>query len=240
MKENQLMQSVVCTAVFAFVFGIVVSCGHGSMKTTTIMPTPATSNATGVTLSTSPSLTNAIFTTNSGAASIASMFNLAVEAPQTSLAQSFQGVCQFANNPFAPDPNAVGAHVEYGNAGFVALNILNYEHSCGPVSGNQAFTPLPAIGAGDSSTPRGSAIFFSGNISVLVAFAITTKGQSISCRDTTSTATVHDGQMVMPYLRLSDYTVMLGSGPTQLTPSCQLPVAAGDDISQLNVNWAKN
>lgn len=239
MKENQLMQSVVCTAVFAVVFGIVVSCGHGSMKTTTsIMPVPATNNVTGVTLSNNPNLTNAIFTTNRGA-SIASMFNLAFQAPQSSLAQSFQGICGFGTNPFGPDPNAAGAHAEYGNAGFVALNILNYEHSCGPVSGNQEFTSLPAIGAGDGSAPRGTPIFLSGSISALVVSAITSKGQNISCRDTTSTAAVNDGQMVMPYLRLSDYTVLLGSGSTQLAPSCQLQVPTGDDIFKMYVNWAK-
>jgi hypothetical protein len=171
---------------------------------------------------------------------IASFLNFFQAAPSATLSQSFEGTCTFSNNPGGPNPSLVGAHGEYGNTGFVALNIPNFDHSCGDISVTGVNpVALPSIGAGDTTTLRGWPIFTSGTVSVVVAAVLTRNGKQTFCRDTTSSQAETDGATVLPYLRLDDNTVVLGSSTTTLANHCQITLDAGDDISTITVSAAK-
>jgi len=62
----------------------------------------------------------------------------------------------------------------------------------------------------------------------------------VTCRDTTSLTAVLNGASLLPYLRLSDNAVVIGSGTTQLASTCTVPITAGEDILGITVVYAKN
>lgn len=223
---NGLVQSVVCTAVFAVVFGLIVTCGGNNPVT----PPPPGGGGGGGTPQSQPiaRIVNAfkasmnIFPAQASTqkpvlASLAMFQTGTTTASQ--LQQSFQANCDLTGVTAPPN---------------VLIPLLQPIDRAVPSCSSTGvqFFPQPQSNAG---TP----MFFAGTLSSLVATAFTQGGATIRCSDITTTAAVQDQQLVQAYYNVSTNAIVLAAGGTALSFNCVLPVPAGDSITQLTVQWGK-
>lgn len=256
-QKNRLIESATCTAVFAVVFGLIVSCTGGR-----------SSSPKAWILSHLPPTTALLPQATTLAPRIASLGLLQTSQQAASqIQQSFQGSSCFAfpagvsNTPFKV--NWSGA-----TAGFVPLEVLgdpfivqpdptgpngglDLSTICagvfdqvgggtsvlGPNSGDCMIAAFPC-GSGTLTNP-GTAIYADGTLSTLIVTGLSVAGKQVRCSDLTDTAVVHDSDLVQPYFVIGTNSVVLAVGTTQLPLTCQLTIDPGDEASSISVQWAK-
>jgi hypothetical protein len=229
--KESLVHSVVCTTIFAIVFGIVVSCGGGGSSLRQIAGSSAlirlvadpkpSMKAIPRGLSDSPLLAS-FFQTSSG----------------SQLQQSFEesGPCFSLSVPFTPWPTS--GYVPFGgvNTGDFVLNgqVLP---AC---LGDEATIGGPdQITGATLAPPGGYPVYFSGTLTTLVVMGTTVGGASLRCSDLTTTVAVQDGQVVEAYYAVAAQSVVLAIGTSQLPFTCNLNIPAGDQINYIQAQWAK-
>lgn len=224
---NGLVQSVVCTAVFAVVFGLIVTCGGNN----SVAPPPPGGGGGGggtpqsqviarivSTLKPSINIFPAQASTQKPVLASMALFQTGT-TPASQLQQSFQANCDLTgvNAP----PNVLIPLLQPVDRGVP---------SC--ASTGVQFDPQP-------QSNQGTPMFFAGTLSSLVATAFTQGGATVRCSDITTTAAVQDQQLVQAYYNVSTNAIVLAAGGTALSFNCVLPVPAGDSITQLAVQWGK-
>ena len=82
-------------------------------------------------------------------------------------------------------------------------------------------------------------MYTDGTLSTLIVTGISVAGQQIRCSDLSDTAAVFDSDLVQPYFVIDTNSVVLAVGSTQLSLTCKLNIAAGDQAGSISVQWAK-
>jgi hypothetical protein len=227
--NSSLVQSVVCTAVFATIFSLIVACGGGK-------------SIQAITGSSSSSMIRLFNHTRTAMVSVpaglsgkqpfmASFFQ-ATQGSQ--LQQSFdgQGPCLPSAMPstgyipfYLYMANDIGGAFGQGSSACAGV-FSQIGGGVDQISGQTLVNP-------------GLPMFLSGTLTTLVATGVTVKGNQIRCSDLTTTAPVNDGDMVQPYFVIATNSVILGVGTTQLPFTCNLNVPLGDQVLKLAVQFAK-
>lgn len=259
--KEQLIKSATCTAVFAVLYGLIVSCGGGGSLLNRI--TPSSSSTARILSSLSPT-TAALPQSSSRAPLLAAMVFQSSQSAST-IQQSFQGVsCDASFNASAvPQP---GSKVNWSGSttGFIPIHVLGDPWIILPnsiVPGGISFYPVcdgvfaqvgggtsllpsvgpggePGVGAGTLANP-GTAIYADGTLSTLIVIGASLAGKQIRCSDLTHTAAVHDSDLVQPYFVIGTNAVVLAIGGTQLPLTCTLNIDQGDQAGSISVQWAK-
>lgn len=128
---------------------------------------------------------------------------------------------------------AAGIHQAYGNSGLAQI----------PPGGGFGFCNEPvvsSVGQGENGNPTGFPIILPGTINSLVVYGTFVSGTFFRCLDTTNTTALADNTFVRAYYDLAHDAVILGSGTTQLNPTCSISIPAGDDIEHITVQWLKS
>jgi len=252
--KGRLIESVTCTAVFAIVYGLIVSCGGGGSPLNSI--THGSSSAARI-LSHLSTTTAALPRSSTQAPLLAGLFQ--TSQPQASqIQQSFEGL---SCDAFIP-----GTRVNWSGAttGFIPIQVLGDPWIILPDSGTPGgfnFYPVcygvfaqlgggtsllpsigptgaPGVGSGTLTNP-GTTIYADGTLSTLIVTGISVAGKQIRCSDLTHTAGVHDSDLVQPYFVIDTNSVVLAVGGTQLPLTCQLNIDQGDQAGSISVQWAK-
>jgi len=255
--KERLFESVTCTAVFAIVFGLVVSCGGGAPSLLNSIKGTASKSPVARILSHLSPTSAALPHTSTQPPLIAMAFQSSQQASQ--IQQSFQGLSCDAFTP--------GTEVNWSGSttGFIPIQVLgdpwitgspnsnapggfNFSSVCygvfAQLGGGTSLLPLvgpggaPGVGGGTLASP-GTAIYADGTLSTLVVTGISLAGEQIRCSDLTDTALVHDSDLVQPYFVIDTNSVVLAVGSTQLPLTCQLNIARGDQAGSISVQWAK-
>jgi hypothetical protein len=237
-QKNRLIESATCTAVFAIVFGLIVSCTGGTPLN--IIRGPNARSMGWIISHLSPT-TRALPPSGTQAPLIAALFQTS-QQPAAQIQQSFQGLSCGAFQP--------GSIVNWSSAttGFIPVEVLGDPFILGGVGGEQSvcggvFTQ-PGGGTnlttnGGTLTNPGVQIYSDGTLSTLIVTGISVAGKQIRCSDLTDTAVVHDSDLVQPYFVIDKNSVVLAVGATQLPLTCQLNLDAGDTAGSIAVQWAK-
>jgi hypothetical protein len=183
----------------------------------------------------------AIFPTNTGNQPVlASIFGLgllvhpnATITNPSGLGQSFESVCA----AWGSSGSLNSIHAAFGNSGLVSLNFGDSGIGAG---GLCTEAPLPSVGADENGKPTGFPIFLSGTINNLAVYGIFVSGNRFRCLDATNTAALQDNTFVRAYYDLAHDAIVIGSGTTQLSVTCTIPVPAGDDVQTVQVQWVKS
>jgi hypothetical protein len=139
-------------------------------------------------------------------------------ATPSALQQSFQGKCTFTVDTATVPAGAIMPLVlDRGD-----------DQNC-----NTWFTAGPA-------TSLGSLVIEDGTLGTLVVIADSGTAQNLICKDLASTGTLTDGQLVSVWFRPSDNKVVLFQGATQLSPTCTVPVPAGDSVTRISAQFLKS
>jgi hypothetical protein len=230
--KESLVHSVVCTTIFAIVFGIVVSCGGGSSSLRQIA---GSSGLIRLLANPKPSMT-VIPKGMSNSPLLATFFQTSSGAQ---LQQSFAetGPCFYRSEP--PIPWPTNGYIPFQGAGTGEF-VLNGQIVQVPCLGDEA-----TIGGPDQATgavlgpPAGYPVYFSGTLTTLVAIGTTVGGAPVRCSDLTTTVAIQDGQVVEAYYAVATQSVVLAIGTSQLPFTCNLTIPAGDQIAYIQAQWAK-
>lgn len=182
----------------------------------------------------------AIFPTNTGRQPVlASLFGmisraipLATITNPSALGQSYETVCSAYGSSFG-----TSIHATFGNSGLISMNF----GTAGIGAGNLCTgPPLASVGADENGTPTGFPIFLAGTINSLVAYGTLVSGNRFRCIDTNNTDMLQDTTYVRAYYDLAHDAIVLGSGTTQLSVTCSITLAPGDDVQTIQVQWIKS
>jgi len=147
----------------------------------------------------------------------------------SAVAQSYESDC-------APTvANPPGIHATFGNSGLLSM-IYAYAF-WSPCS---LLEHLNSVGGDENGTPQGYPIVLDGTINTLVMYGTFVSGKRFECVDTTDTTPLSDGSFVRAYYDLANDSVILGSGTTQLSPTCSISIPSGDDVVEIHVQWLKS
>lgn len=230
--RESLLQSILCTATFAVIFGLIVSCGGGNPMQILTNPTGSTKGVVRLVNHTTP--VNVILPTHSNnlAPVLAALFQTQTQGSQ--LQQTFNGQGPCLSGPLP-------------SSGYIPIWLYMENGIGGPFGkGNLACSGVfSQIGggvdqfSGKTLANPGVAMFLDGTLTTLVTTGVTVNGNQIRCDDLTTTVAVHDGDLVQPYLVIASNSIILAIGTNQLPFSCNLNVPAGDQVSALVVQFAK-
>jgi hypothetical protein len=166
----------------------------------------------------------------SGASSLAHA-DLTISNP-SAVSQSYESDCRnfsTGNFPF------VGIHTAFGNSGLVSMN---YAYAtCGACVQPQ---PLTVVGSDENGIPQGYPVILNGTINTLAVYGTFVSGNRFRCVDTTNASPLSDGSFVRAYYDLARDAVIIGSGSTQLSPTCSISIPTGDDVVEIHVQWLKS
>lgn len=231
MSKAGLLESIVCTAVFALVFSLVVSCGGSGniMQTLT-----ATTNATVRLVNHIKPVMVTIPPKVSSTQPFMAAFLQSGSQGSSQLQQSFegQGPCLGVAMPssgYIP----IWYYMENGIGGPFGTGSLACSGVFSQIGGG-----VDQISGKTLSNP-GVPMFLSGTLSTLVATGVTVNGNITRCSDLTTTVPVNDGQLVQPYFVIANNSIVVGIGTTQLAFTCNLNVSPGDQVYNLVVQFAK-
>lgn len=228
-------ESVICTMMFCL--GYLVACQTGS----TVTKNSSGGNNSNGTITQMMigrgfrpvALTQA--STNGPSAFAAALWSANSVHPNTTIsnpsavAQSYESDC---GNTGGTNP---GIHSTFGSSGFLSVT---YSYALwGPCS---ALTQLSSVGADENGNPRGYPVVLDGTINTLVMYGTFVSGKRFECVDTTNTTPLSDGSSVRAYYDLAHDAVILGSGTTQLSPTCNISIPSGDDVIEIHVQWLKS
>ena len=246
--KEHLIESATCTAVFAILFGLVVSCGGGGSLSNSLTG----SNAKIALILSHLSPTTAALPRSSTQPPLISMAFQGSQQQASQIQQSFQGLsCNAFVDPLA-EVNWSGA-----STGFIPIQVMGDPFIKGQPPSTVLFSTIcwgvfaqigggtslitsggGTLGAGTLTNP-GTLIYEDGTLSTLIVTGISVAGQQIRCSDLTDTAGVHDSDLVQPYFVIGTNSVVLAVGSTQLPLTCQLNIAPGDQAGSISVQWAK-
>lgn len=236
--KERLIESATCTAVFAVVFGLIVSCTGGAPLNIIKGPN---ARSMGRILSHLSPTTAALPQSGTQAPLIAALFQTSQQSA-AQIQQSFQGLSCGAFQP--------GSIVNFTSAttGFIPIEVLGDPFILGGVGGEQTICggvfAQPGGGTnltqnGGTLTNPGVPIFTDGTLSTLIVTGTSVAGKQIRCSDLADTAVVHDSDLVQPYFVIDTNSVVLAVGATQLPLTCQLTLDPGDAAGSISVQWAK-
>lgn len=100
--------------------------------------------------------------------------------------------------------------------------------------------PLTSVGMDENGIPQGYPVILDGTINTLAVYGTFVSGNRFRCVDTANTSSLLDGSFVRAYYDLARDAIILGSGSTQLQPTCSISVPSGDDVSEIHVQWLKS
>lgn len=86
----------------------------------------------------------------------------------------------------------------------------------------------------------GSLVIEDGTVGTLVVIADSGTAQNLICKDLASTGPLTDGQLISVWFRPSDNKVLLFQGTAQLSPTCTVPVPAGDGVTRISAQFLKS
>jgi hypothetical protein len=92
----------------------------------------------------------------------------------------------------------------------------------------------------NSNPSLGSLVIEDGTLGTLAVIADSTTAQNLICKDLASTDALTDGQLVSVWFRPSDNKILLFQGTTQLSPTCTVPVPAGDSVTRISAQFLKS
>lgn len=139
-------------------------------------------------------------------------------ATPSALQQSFQGKCTFTVNTATVPAGAIMPLVlDRGD-----------DQNC-----NTWFVAGP-------NASLGSLVIEDGTVSTLVVIADSSTAQNLICKDLVNTGALTDGQLISVWFRSSDNKVVLFQGTTQLSPTCTVPVPAGDSVTRISAQFLKS
>jgi hypothetical protein len=230
--KERLVHSIVCTTIFALVFGIIVSCNGGSSSLRQIV---GSSTLVRLVADPKPSMTT-IPANASNSPLVASFFQT---SSGSQLQQSFTetGPCNYGNGPNPIIPSSGYIPFQGSGTGSFVLNGTTVALACAGVEA-QIGGPDEITG-GTLSNPGGYPVYFSGTLTTLVATGTTVGGVSVRCSDLTTTVSVQDAQAVEAYYAAATSSVVLAIGTNQLPFTCNLTIPAGDQINYIQAQWAK-
>lgn len=93
---------------------------------------------------------------------------------------------------------------------------------------------------GGPNASLGSLVIEDGTVGTLVVIADSGTAQNLICKDLASTGALTDGQQISVWFRPSDNTVLLFQGTSQLSPTCTVPVPAGDSVTRISAQFLKS
>jgi len=127
-----------------------------------------------------------------------------------------------------------GIHAAFGNSGLVSIRYAYGQ------SGSCLTQAINSVGDDESGTPQGYPIILDGTINTLAVYGTFVSGNRFRCVDTTNSSPLSDGSFARAYYDLSHDAVILGSGTTQLSPTCSISIPSGDDVLEIHVQWLKS
>jgi hypothetical protein len=148
----------------------------------------------------------------------------------SAVGQSYESVCRDFSNGTGTNWGAL--HTVDGNSGLVSMEY-------GYMTGCQE-APLPSVGSDENGIQQGYPIILDGTINTLAVYEFFVSGTRFRCVDTVNTSPVSDGSFVRAYHDLAHDAIILGSGSTQLSPTCSIIIPPGDDVSEIHVQWLKS
>ena len=228
--NSSLRECIICTAVFATVFGLIVSCGGGNPMQSL---TPTVGNAV-VRLVNYTRPINVALPSNSNTSEpvLAGFFQAQTQGSK--LQQTFNGQGPCLNVPMPSSGYIpIWLYMENGIGGPFGKGNLACEGVFSQIGGG-----IDQL-SGKTLTNPGVAMFLDGTLTTLVTTGVTVNGNQIRCSDLTTTVAVHDGDLVQPYFVIASNSVILGIGTNQLPLTCNLNVPAGDQVQVLVVQFAK-
>jgi hypothetical protein len=146
----------------------------------------------------------------------------------SAVGQSYESDCA---NTMGPSPGIHGGR--YSGLLSITYRYADWE----PCS---ALEWLTSVGADENGNPQGYPIVLDGTINTLVAYGTFVSGNRFRCVDTTNTTALSDGSVVRAYYDLAHDAIILGSGTTQLSPTCSITIPSGDDVMEVHVQWLKS
>jgi hypothetical protein len=153
-------------------------------------------------------------------------------ANPSAVAQSYESDCRNFSTANAP---YVGIHAAFGNSGLISMT---YAYATwGACIQSQALT---LVGGDENGVPQGYPVVQDGTINTLVVYGTFVSGSRFRCVDTRNTSPLSDGSFVRAYYDLAHDAVILGSGTTQLLPTCSISIPSGDDVIEIHVQWLKS
>jgi hypothetical protein len=96
------------------------------------------------------------------------------------------------------------------------------------------------VGADEGGKPQGFPIILAGTVNTLVAYGDFVSGNRFRCVDTTNVSPLAGGPFSRAYYDLAHDAFVLGSGATQLAPTCSISIAPGDDVADFTIQWLKS
>lgn len=231
MYKSTFVQSVIRSAVFAVVVGLIVSCGGRSdiMQTLTRTTNPVVRLVNHA----DPTMVPIPAGISGKLPFIAGFLQSGQQGSQ--LQQSFVGQGPCLNVPM-PATGYIPIQLPFSNnigGSFGQGTIAN----CGGVF-SQIGGGVDQISGKTLSNP-GIPMFQSGTLTTLVVTGGTVNQTSIKCSDLTTTVAVKNGDLVQPYFVIASNSVVLGIGTTQLPFTCNLNVPPGDQVQFLFAQFAK-
>ena len=226
-------ESVICTVMFCL--GYLVACQSGSSVTKG--SSGNNSNGTIAQIMMGRGFRPVALTQkgSNGQAAFAAALWGAISHPNatsvnpSAVAQSYESDC---GNTGGASP---GIHSTFGTSGLLSVT---YAYAFwGPCD---LLTQLTSVGADENGNPQGYPVVLDGTINTLVMYGTFVSGKRFECVDTTNTTAISDGSVVRAYYDLAHDAVILGSGTTQLAPTCNISIPSGDDVIEIHVQWLKS
>lgn len=118
--------------------------------------------------------------------------------------------------------------------------LLSMTHAYAYWAPCSALELLTSVGGDENGIPQGYPIVLDGTINTLVMYGTFVSGKRFECVDTTDTSPLSDSSFVRAYYDLTHDAVILGSGTTQLLPTCNITIPSGDDVEEIHVQWLKS
>jgi hypothetical protein len=228
-------ESVIYTAVFCL--GYLVACQSGS-KSVVDTPTaavPRMLNSNSRQAAIVQSGTNAL-------PAMASLFGSGGSAPlavtianPSAVSQSYESTCYDFGNGSSGGGNVNSIHAFWGNSGLVSMN-----YAFGTFGACYQPQLFNTVGGDENGVPQGYPVIIDGTINTLVTYGGFVSGKKFRCVDTTNSSSISDGAFVRAYYDLAHDAIILGSGTTQLSPTCSISIPAGDDVLYIAVQWLKS
>jgi len=144
----------------------------------------------------------------------------------SAVAQSYESDC---------GTTSPGIHSTFGNSGLLSMI---YKYALWSPCFDLEW--LTSVGGDENGIPQGYPIVLAGTINTLVMYGTFVSGKRFECVDTTDTSALSDGSFVRAYYDLANNSVILGSGTTQLSPTCSISIPSGDDVVEIHVQWLKS
>jgi hypothetical protein len=156
-------------------------------------------------------------------------------ANPSAVSQRYETTCYDFGDGSNGGGNVNSIHAFWGNSGLVSMN-----YAFGTFGACYQPQLLNSVGSDESGVPQGYPVILDGTINTLVVYGGLVSGKKFRCVDTTNSSLVADGAFVRAYYDLAHDAIVLGSGTTQLSPTCSVSIPAGDDVLYIAVQWLKS